>query len=477
MTIPMNAPAAVDVEIPRPKDVGVLAMDVYFPRRCISEADLEVFDGVSKGKYTIGLGQEYMAWPDDREDINSFALNAVSGLLEKFNIDPKSIGRIEVGTETIIDKSKSVKTTLMDLFAESGNFDIEGIDSKNACYGGTAALFNAINWIESSSWDGRNAIVVSGDIAIYAEGAARPAGGAGACSMLIGPNAPVVFEPIHGTYMANTYDFYKPNLSSEYPEVDGPVSVVTYVAALDAAYASFREKTVKAAKRAQLSGHATEKAADTLFSLEDVDYAIFHSPYGKQAVKGHARLLFSDFVANPKAPHFANIPDPETHLAHTHAASLTDKNVEKTFVAASKASFAKKTDPGMACSRRLGNMYTASLYGCLASLLASVEPSTLQGKRVSLFSFGSGCASSFWTARIKGDVSAIQEKMDLLNRLAQMKVVPCQEFVDALALREKNHNAVNYTPEGSVDNIWPGSYYLESVDAKYRRKYVRAPIA
>lgn len=43
--------------------------------QCISESDLEEFDGVSKGKYTIGLGQEYMAWPDDREDINSFALN------------------------------------------------------------------------------------------------------------------------------------------------------------------------------------------------------------------------------------------------------------------------------------------------------------------------------------------------------------------------------------------------------------------
>ena len=82
----------------------------------------------------------------------------------------------------------------MDLFAESGNFDIEGIDSKNACYGGTAALFNAINWIESSSWDGRNAIVVAGDIAVYAEGAARPAGGAGCVAILIGPDAPVVFE-------------------------------------------------------------------------------------------------------------------------------------------------------------------------------------------------------------------------------------------------------------------------------------------
>lgn len=118
----------------------------------------------------------------------------MASLLEKYNIDPKSIGRLDVGTETIIDKSKSVKTVLMDLFTASGNSDIEGIDSKNACYGSTAAVFNAINWIESSSWDGRNAIVFAGDIAIYAEGGARPVGGAGACAMLIGPNAPLVFE-------------------------------------------------------------------------------------------------------------------------------------------------------------------------------------------------------------------------------------------------------------------------------------------
>jgi hydroxymethylglutaryl-CoA synthase len=114
--------------------------------------------------------------------------------LKKYNIDPKSIGRLDVGTETIIDKSKSVKTVLMDLFASEGNNDIEGIDSKNACYGSTAALFNAINWIESNSWDGRNAIVFAGDIAIYAEGGARPVGGAGAVAMLIGPDAPLAFE-------------------------------------------------------------------------------------------------------------------------------------------------------------------------------------------------------------------------------------------------------------------------------------------
>lgn len=42
--------------------------------QCISEAELEEFDGVSKGKYTIGFGQQYMAFTDDREDIQSFAL-------------------------------------------------------------------------------------------------------------------------------------------------------------------------------------------------------------------------------------------------------------------------------------------------------------------------------------------------------------------------------------------------------------------
>lgn len=45
--------------------------------QCISEEDLEVFDGVSKGKYTIGLGQEFMACTDDREDINSIALTGM----------------------------------------------------------------------------------------------------------------------------------------------------------------------------------------------------------------------------------------------------------------------------------------------------------------------------------------------------------------------------------------------------------------
>lgn len=153
---PVNMPAST-VSSPQgwPQDVGIIALEVYFPSQYVDQAELEQFDGVSSGKYTIGLGQSKMGFCADREDINSLALTVVQRLVERNNLSYAAIGRLEVGTETIIDKSKSVKTVLMQLFEGSGNTNVEGVDTTNACYGGTAALFNAANWVESSAWDGK----------------------------------------------------------------------------------------------------------------------------------------------------------------------------------------------------------------------------------------------------------------------------------------------------------------------------------
>ena len=75
----------------------------------------------------------------------------------------------------------------------------------------------ASSQVESSAWDGRLAIVVAGDIAVYAAGPARPTGGAGVVAMLIGPDAPLVLEPgMRASHMEDAYDFYKPDLGSEY---------------------------------------------------------------------------------------------------------------------------------------------------------------------------------------------------------------------------------------------------------------------
>ena len=80
----------------------------------------------------------FAAVTGDREDINSIALTVVQSLLEKYDISHSSVGRIEVGTESLVDKSKSIKTVLMSLFEGSGNSDIEGTTVVNACYGGTS---------------------------------------------------------------------------------------------------------------------------------------------------------------------------------------------------------------------------------------------------------------------------------------------------------------------------------------------------
>jgi hydroxymethylglutaryl-CoA synthase len=156
----------------------------------------------------------------------------------RYNINPSDVGRLEVGTETIVDKSKSTKTVLMDLFPN--NTDMEGATVINACYGGTAALLNAFLWVESSGWDGRYAIVVAADIATYARGPARPTCGCGAVAVLVGRDAPLVFDPAHrATHAANTWDFFKPDHAVEYPVVDGALSQMCYYRALEDCYERF----------------------------------------------------------------------------------------------------------------------------------------------------------------------------------------------------------------------------------------------
>ena len=65
------------------KNVGILAMEVYTPSTYIEQSQLEEHSGVSKGKYTLGLGQEGLGFCGDAEDVNSLALTVVHSLLEK----------------------------------------------------------------------------------------------------------------------------------------------------------------------------------------------------------------------------------------------------------------------------------------------------------------------------------------------------------------------------------------------------------
>lgn len=370
--------------------------------------------------------------PKRKSDIYSFALTTVSSLLKKYSIDPKTIGRLEVGTETLLDKSKSVKSVLMQLFEASGNTNIEGIDTVNACYGGTNALFNAINWVESSAWDGRDAIVCAGDIALYKKGNARPTGGAGCVAMLIGPNAPLAFEPgKRGSYMQHAYDFYKPDLTSEYPYVDGPYSVKCYTEAVDACYKAYNEREATLQQNGLANGfHTSEEETST--PLDRFDHIMFHAPTCKLVSKSYARMLYNDYLLSPSNPSFESVPSELQDM--DYETSLSDKTVEKTFMGLSKKKFQARVQPSIQVPTMCGNMYCASVYGSLCSLLSNIGNEQLQGKRLGFFSYGSGLASSFFSAKVVGDVSEMVNKLQLQERLNSRRTVAPEVYDEVRGL-------------------------------------------
>lgn len=450
--------------LPRPSNVGIKGIQIYVPSQCVSQEDLEKYDGVSQGKYTIGLGQTKMGFVNDTEDIYSMSLTVLSQLIANYNIDPNQIGRLDVGTETLIDKSKSVKSVLTQLFPD--NKDTEGIDSVNACYGGTNSLFNALNWIESPNWDGRDAIVVCGDIAIYEKGAARPTGGAGTVAMWIGPDAPIVFDHVRGNYMDNVYDFYKPDFTSEYPVVDGHFSLSCYVKALDYSYKSYSKKAIKAG----LVSNGAAVGDEACGVLQAFDYNCFHVPTCKLVAKSYGRLLYNDFRYNPSI-----FPEVDSKLAEEdYEQSLFNKAIEKQFVTLSKKWFKERVEPSLKGPTNIGNMYTGSVFSSLCSLLTYVGNEDLQNKRIGMFSYGSGLAASLYSCKIRGDLTKIIDILQLDDKLfgPQRQIATPKEYEDAIKLRESlHHHPQNYKPSGSIDHLRSGTYYLTGIDDKFRRSY------
>ena len=50
---------------------------------------------------------------------------------------------------------------------------------------------------------------------------------------------------LRSTYMAHVYDFYKPDLNSEYPRVNGKLSIQCFLKALDVTYKGYKTKAAR----------------------------------------------------------------------------------------------------------------------------------------------------------------------------------------------------------------------------------------
>lgn len=482
--------AAFSTAAARPENVGILAMETYVASRAVKQADLEKADGVSAGKYTIGLGQQRMAFVDDREDINSVCMTAVQRLLDNYGIDPTAIGRLEVGTETLVDKSKSTKTTIMKLLEGAGNRNVEGATVINACYGGTAAFFNSAAWVESSEWDGRYALFVAGDIAVYEAGPARPTGGVGAVACLVGPGAPLRLLPrSRASHAVDVYDFYKPSLGSEYPAVDGKLSQSCYLRAVDDCYATHQARMIAShgtrpagafAPGVGKAGGGMALAGNGLPSADaSYDHVLFHSPYNKLVQQSFRRMLYND----ARAAVAAGLPLP-AHLAALEPfvrlpadKTYANRDLDKALAGVGGDLYAASVGPSEGLSKAIGNSYTGALWANLASITDALG-GALDGRRLGMFSYGSGAiASMFAMDAYKGSgafsLDGMKAAMRLQARLDARTDASPAEFTEALAMRERTYGKSGYTPAGSVDNVPAGGWFLKEVKADHTRVYDR----
>jgi hydroxymethylglutaryl-CoA synthase len=336
--------------------VGIDALAIHAPDRYIELDDLAEARGVDPAKYRHGLGGRRMAVAGPGEDTVALASLALARLIDGGEVERSQIGMLIVGTESGVDHSKPVASYvqgLLELPTSMRTFDLQ-----HACFGGTAGVMTAAQWIASGAARGRTAVVICADIARYPLGSAgEPTQGAGAVARAIRAE-PRLLEldfGISGSFSRDVHDFWRPHGHKE-AIVDGHYSVGCYLDALAGAYGAWRGL----ARDADLLDVSARRPSEQLEAIA------YHVPFCKMARKAHARLRECDA------------------LDHGAGSDSGDPGHE--------ASFERQVAASLSFPAQLGNTYTASLY--LA--LAGVARSPCAGW-IGLFSYGSGCAAEFFS--------------------------------------------------------------------------------
>ena len=399
------------------RHAGIHVLEVYVPRHCTSAADLERAHKV-EGKYTVGLMMREWAACDEDEDVVSMALTVVRRLIERHSVRHLDIGMLQVSSESLLDRSKSIKSHLMALFEPHGCANIEGVDHYHACYGGTAALFTCTNWVESSVWDGRWAIAVATDVS-DAPKQYPFMNGAAAVAMLVGADAPLALEGERVSHFVNVWDFYKPvGWHMMEPIVDGPGSMEVYFACLAACQ---RELQMREGGQAFVNSH---------------DFLVFHLGSGPKFVR-HAF---------------------ETALVAAHGEGvLADKEVAERFE--------RLVEPSLRLGARIGPMHSAAVYVNLTSLLLHATPAV--GSRIGVFSFGSGAASSMYHLRVHGQVRMDRSVVEWLEARERL---PPPDFIAVTKRFSSTYGRFDWVPR--VRGVQPArSYRVTKVGVLGKREY------
>ncbi len=390
--------------------IGIHDLEITTTHHVVELDDLAHSNGTEPAKYRFGLGQDQFSFPAPDEDIVTMGAAAALPIIQRHGTE--GIRTVMFATESGVDQSKAAGVPVQRLLGLPSQVRV--VELKQACYGGTAALQAAIGIVSRNP--NERVLIISSDIARYElDSPGEPTQGAGAVAMLITANPALVeIEAAAGLFTDDVDDFWRPNDSTT-AVVDGKLSMSAYLDALTGAWDDL-----------QAQGGP---------SIDQIDRILYHQPFTKMAKKAQAHLAALTGVElglDLPGEVTAEEPARDTGLA-----------------------------TGTLYNRRLGNSYTASVFAGLAALLH--HDADLEGKRVGLFSYGSGSVSELLTGIVQPGYFDSEAASRFYATLDARKPLSISDYRE-LHVTERS-SAEDYT----TPHVTPGPFRFTGVQGQARQ--------
>jgi polyketide biosynthesis 3-hydroxy-3-methylglutaryl-CoA synthase-like enzyme PksG len=312
------------------------------------------------------------------EDPVTNAVNAAKPIVVALDrVEHDRIELLITSTESGLDYSKSIATYVHEYLGLSRRCRM--MEVKQACYGVTGALQLAAGYLAASP--GAKALIIGTDINPMDERAeyAEPGTGHGAVAVLVGdrPRILALDRWAYGLHSFETMDTARP--LPDFDLYDSDLSLLAYLECLSSSFEDY-----------------TRRVPAANFT-DYFDFLVMHTPFAG-LVKAAHRKMMRELAPGPRA--------------------------------AIEEDFARRIAPSLAYARTVGNLCSGAIYLALASLIDSVPAEATEGTRLGLFSYGSGCASEFFSGVIQPGATEVVARMGIGARLRGRRELTFPEFAD-----------------------------------------------
>jgi hydroxymethylglutaryl-CoA synthase len=388
------------------------------------EADADVADRFDRAM--LKTGQRAIRFPANWEDAATMAGQAALNLLTRFG--GKDLSRLRyliVGTETAVDFAKPIAAYVVGMLRRAGvpiPASLSAFQTTHACASGTVALLGVSAMLAVAAQPADCGLVICTDVARYEAGStAEITQGAGAVAMLAEPNPGLVeFDIASPGYATDDVDdFFRP-VGASTPQVKGRYSIECYKRSLGEA----------------LDDYCTRSGQTAGAALSGADIIAMHAPYHDLPGEAMRELLSL-----------------QLGLDEAGATAFLQER-----------SFSASVMP----SRTVGNLYSGSVFLGLASALQARYQEVgerIVGKRVLLFSYGSGSTAVILAGRVAPGAPATLAKWDLEQQLNHAKDASWAEY-DRWMMN--GHGPAGAAEEPAVP---PRRFYLDHVREDGYRVY------